>query len=736
MPVKPALLSTGWKGLSTPSPSQVVAENNPLPGIRPEFTGDVQKGSLIDYVRVLSRRKGLLIVLAMLGSLAGVVFTLTQSPLYRARTSIEIQDLNQEFLNMKTVSPVEDSSSVNALTDMQTQIQILQSESLIERTLARLSIASLSTLNPETVPIARWRNRDASTPGNTKLPSQTRLIDAAAKNLKVSVTGQTRIIEVSFQSTDPKIASGFANTLAAEFIEQNMQARWQMSQGTSAWLGRQLDDLRNKLRHSDDALQAYAREKGLIYTADKENVSTGKLRQLQAEMSRAQADRVVKESRFNIASTAAADTLPDVLSDNNLQTLRANLSGLRRQEAELSTIFKPDYSRLKRVRAEIASMEAGLEHQRAAIVSRISNDYKEAEHREGLLSAEYGSQVRLVMQDSQNSIQYDILKREVDTNRQIYDATLQRVKESSIASALRASNIRIVDPARTPEKPYKPNLPLNSAAGMMCGLMIGLVVAVTHERAHQSLHQPGDAGRLLGLPELGVIPRAGRDATGIADSFRSVLASIIFSRDHDGQSVLVITSAGPNEGKTTAAINLSVALSRIGLKVLLIDGDIRKPCIHDVFNVDNGLGVTSLLDQKLRDGSAADAAIRETEFPNLSVLPSGPALATGWSLLFSASMPSLLAHYRKDFDMIIIDTPPVLHMPDARVLGRMADSVVLVARAGRTLREAALSACERLVQDRTPVLGVILNDWNAKSSPGGYYGNYKSSVMKRYTVST
>jgi polysaccharide biosynthesis transport protein len=740
-------------------------ESYGLPANTLEYADEVQKGSVIDYWRILYSWKGVLVAFAAAGVLAGILVTLPQSPIYKARTSLEIEDLNQEFLNMKLVSPIADSSSVNALTDMQTQIKILQSESLLERVLDKLKISSAAALNPQKVEIAKWR-RTLNLP-EEHVDSRDKLIETAARNLKVSVAGQTRIIEISFESTDPKLAAGFANTLASEFIEQNMQARCQLSQRTSAWLGQQLDDLRMKLQRSDDDLLTYARHKGLIYMGDKENISQEKLRQLQAEASRAQDDRVVKESRFAIARTAAPDTLPDVLNDSNLRALQTNLTDLRRQEAELATTFKPDYSKVKRIRAEIVALESALEHERAAIVSRIANDFQEAQHREQLLSTAYDNQVRLVMQDSDNSIQYNILKREADTNRQIYESMLQRVKESSIASAMRASNVRVIDPARPPEAPYKPSLPFNGAAGMLCGVMLGAAVAVTRSRANRSLREPGDASRLLGLPELGVIPSAGRSRsiggssvitlfpeeegrmerpsarmvtwqsmpTLMADSFRAVLASIIFSRDKERQSVLVITSAGPYEGKTTSATNLAIALAKIDQKVLLIDGDIRKPCVHNVFGLNNTTGVTNLLDQRLFDPAAADAAIQETDVPNLRVLTSGPALQTGCDLMFSTSMPRLIAHYRGHFDMIIIDTPPMLHMPDARVLGRMSDAVVLVARAGRTMRDAVRSAFERLVQDHTRVLGVILNDWNPKSSPNGYYGNYTNSVLKRYNTS-
>jgi polysaccharide biosynthesis transport protein len=724
-------------------------------------TDGVEKGSLLDYWSILSRKKGTLIALGIAGAFAGVMITLVQSPVYRAHATIEIQDVNQEFLNIKQASPVEDSSSSDASTDLQTQLQILRSETLIVQTLNKLNIRTLAALNPRTSGFEVWHRQDT-------VPTRNELIEGTARNLKITVENQTRIIEISFQSTDPKIAATFANTLASEFIDQNMEARWQASQRTSVWLGQQLADLRNNVQRSDDALQAYARQNALVYTGDKENVATEKLRQLQAQVSQAQGDLAVSESRFKVANTASPETLSEVLNDTSLRTLQNKITDLRTQAANLSTTFKPEYSKLKEINAEIETLESALEHERGQVVTRITNDYLEAERREGILDDAYNNQVKLVMQDSQKAIQYDILKREVDTNRQIYENMLQRVKESGIASALKATNIRVIDPATTPDKPFKPSLPLNSVAGLMGGLMFGVAIVITRHRADRRLRQPGDAGRLLGLPELGVIPRsaspkriAGTQTTGVsaggtqgssvmrnrgivawesvptglADSFRAVLASIIFSEGEARRGVLVITSAGPSEGKTTTSTNLAVALSKIGQKVLLIDGDIRKPRAHEVFGLDNSVGLTNLLNQLLLETAAADTAIQQTDFPGLHVLTSGPALKTGCDLLFTASMPRLLEHYESHFDMIIIDTPPLLHMPDARVLGRMADAVVLVARAGYTLREAAMAARERLVQDRTVVLGVILNDWNPKSSPDGYYGNYKDAVLKRYDLS-
>lgn len=602
-------------------------------------------------------------------------------------------------------------------------------------------------------------------------------------------------------STDPNIAAAFANTLASEYIDQNIEARWQMSQKTGEWLGRQLDDMRIKLERSEDALQSYARQNGLLFTAEKQNVSAEKLQQLQAELSKAEADRVGVQSRYETTRTATPETLPDVVNDNNLRELQMKLTDLRREDAELATTFKPDYSKAKKVRAEIATLESALARAQKAIIDRINNEYQEAARREKLLATSYAVQSRIVTQDAEKSVQYNMLKREADSNRQMYDAMLQRVKESTIASAMKASNVRVIDSAKAPENPYKPKLPLNASLGLLSGLVIGFGFVFVRERGDRTIQEPGDASFFLGLPELGVVPSASVDRqlsvrlhiralaapgernarqrprspasplgllspanpngareTGpdvspsqklsknriqlttwqrehslVSEGFRSVLTSIMFV-GHNGSRprVLVITSAGPMEGKTTAACNLAIALAKINQRVLLIDGDLRKPSLHEIFELDNSTGLADMLKQRELDEASTDGLICETPIQNLKVLTSGRQVGVGSDLFFSTFMPGLIARYKKQYDMVIIDTPPMLQMSDARLLGRMSDAVVLVVRAGRTSRDGAAAARQRFDEDRTRVLGVVLNDWNPKSSPNGYYGTYNSNYYKNY----
>lgn len=723
-----------------------------IPVYAPEPSVQPQPGSLLDYWGLLWRSRMLFAACTLAGLVVAVGILLTQSPVYRARTTLEVQDVNHDFVDMKLASPVADTSPSDALTDIQTQIKILQSDTLIDAALMKAGVHTASDLNPNQRGISRVAGIVAAGASNS---GQETLAEVAGKNLKVSVAGQTRIIEVSFDAPRSDLAARFANALTSEFIERNTQARWQMNRQTSEWLAAQLKDLRGNLEASENALETYARKQNLIYNADKQTISEEKLRQLQEELSRAQADRVEKQSRFEIARTATPETLPDVLNDTNLRALETNLTDVRRKEAEMEVTFTADYSQTKKLHAEAAALEDAISRKRAEIVTRITNELSGAERREHLLAEAYVDQTVRVTSDSQKSIQYDVLKREVDTNRQIYEAMLERVKESTIAAAIKASNVRVLDPARAPLHPYKPNFPVGSAAGLLFGSMFGLAAIVLRARTDSSVQEPGDAGTLLGIPELGVIPRAQttlsfapvvtlvrqdkqldgpsprlisagnslENSPAVADSFRAVLASIIFSGAKDHERVLVITSANSGEGKTTAAANLAVALAKMNRKVLLIDGDIRNPRLHHLFGLNNSTGVTDLLLHAATNEKLLDPVIRAVS-PNLYVLTAGPSLEEGADLLFSTAMPAVIARYRDQYDMVLIDTPPMLSMPDARVLGRLADAVVLIARAGKTSRIAVQAAFRRLVDDQSRVLGVILNDWNAKASSYRYYGGH------------
>jgi capsular exopolysaccharide synthesis family protein len=724
---------------------------------------------VVDHWRILWQRKGTAVLMAFLGALAGVLISLPQTPVYQARATIEIQDLNDDFLNMKQVNPVSDSGNMTASLDIQTQIKVLQSGTLAERVQNKLKVTKPTQVSVDTSRVSSW-GRALNLPQPDVKDAHEQALAMAAKTLTVRTAAGTRIIEVSSDSTDPKMSADFVNTLTNEYIDQNMEARWKMTERTGAWLTRQIDDMRVKLERSEDALQRYAQDSGLMFTAsDKNSVAEEKLLQLQASLSKAQADRVEKQSRYEMASKAAPETLPDVLNDPSLREYQAKLTDLQRQRAELITIYTPNHTKVKRVEAEIEAMEAALQREREAIVRRIHNDYDEALNREKLLAADYGAQTKLVTDQGERSIQYNILKREVDSNRQLYDAMLQKMKESSVAAALRASNVRVVDAAKAPRVPYKPNPKANAALGLVSGVLVGIVFIIIRQQANRALQEPGDASFYLNLPELGVIPSgtderakalgywsrktppiaaaATPDGNGngrlemvtwqrkpsvMAESFRAILTSILFSGDKGGQQRLLLTSAGPQEGKTTVICNLSIALAELNKRVLIVDGDMRRPRLHDVFETPNDRGLSSLLQTKADVRAELKGLVFKTTIPDLFILPSGPPTSAAANLLHSRTLGIALEILDQEFDMILIDSPPVLQIPDARVIGRLVDGVILVVRAGHTTRDAALAARRRLEDDGTPLMGVIMNDWNPRTSPNGYYGYYNGYYNKSY----
>ncbi len=749
---------------SPPAPAHYLE----VPGY--ETADQAAPGGLIEYWHILRRRKGTLILIAFLGALVGFLLTLPQTPIYQARTSLEIQGINEDFLQMRNVNPT--SAGSNAYYpeyDIQTQVKILQSGSLLERVIQKLNLDNRPLVINESGRISAWR-RALGLPQPPPQSLREQALTMAAGNLKVRAQANTRLLEIFCDSTDPQLAADFANTLAAEFIEQNLEARWKTTQYTGEWLTRQMEDLRIKLEKSEEQLQSYARASGLLFTGEKDNLAEQKLRQLQEELSKAQADRVAKQSRFELATSASPESLPEVLDDGSLRDYQGKLTDLRRQLAELSSTYTSAHSRVKKVQAQILILESALEKERSNITRRIRNEFDAAQRRERLLATAYATQARLMSEQADKVTHYSILKREVDTLRQLYDNMLQRVKEAGIASALRASNVRVVDPAKPPGGPYKPDVYRNATLGLLTGLFLGVVFVVMRERIDRSIQVPGDTPFYLSVPELGVIPsgdavphrrfyrrkqlsitapsNADDGAPGslaraaravelvtwqrkpslIAESFRATLTSILFS-GHDGHRphVILFTSPNPKDGKTTAVSNLGIALAEINQRVLIIDGDLRKPRLPEIFALPNKWGLSDLLRKKQPvDGLPIEAAVLETGVPGLFLLPSGPEAPGASNLLYSPRMPELLQRLRLKFDTILIDSPPMLQIPDARVLGRLADAVILVIRAAHTTRDAAQAARQRFAEDGTPILGTILNDWNPKRAAGyGYYRYYR-----------
>ena len=730
---------------------------------------DDSEGGLLDYWRMLVRHKVAIILTSLAGLAIGFGVGIPMKPVYRARTSIEVLNLNEDFMNMKQANPVTTSDYSSDVSEEETQSKLLQSDALMKRVIAKMDPGGHDDRKP---PMAKtgWRSWMHLREPVHAAPREA-LLNGLASSLKVRATARTRVIEATADSTDPRLASEFANTLVTEFIQQNLEARYATTHQTSDWLTREINDARANLQKSEDALQTYARGSGLIFTEQNNNVATEKLQQYQQTLSAASGDRIAKQARYELAKNSPPDTVADVLSDPGLKDIAGKRDDMRRQVADLSAIYNADYNPLKRAQAQLAVDEAAFEKTRGDILKRIENDYQEAVNKEKMLATAYDTQTREVTGQDEKAIQYNILKREVDSNRQLYDTMLQQTKESTIASALHSSNVRVVDPAEVPETPISPDFRLNSAIGLFAGLFLSITLVTIRERADRTLQQPGDIKMWTDLTELGTIPNVsvkkiyGRASVEelredkpdlritaktsllagsgtkknsvelitwqqkpsfVAEGFRSTLTSILFVGENGTRPrVLVFTSAHPSDGKTTAVSNLAIATAEIRRKVLVIDADLRRPRMHDIFGLSNERGLSDILREELSEENVA-GLIQESGIPNLHVLTAGKATHAAAHLLYSRNFEPLLARFKREYDMILIDTPPMLQMTDARVVGRLADAVVLVARAGTTTRDAILAAKERLEEDCIRVLGTVLNDWDPKKSPGGYYGQYQS----------
>src|SRR5450755_434602 len=583
----------------------------------------------VRYGTILRRHARAIAAIVLLCLAAGLLVTFLMSPSYKAKTLLEVSAENQDFIS-KNIDPNSSASTMDSY--LETQTKLLGSETVADRVVASL-LADASRYKEGRkggfAKIREWLG--LGQPGKS-LESQIR---KTLGTLKVKAEGQSTLISITVSGPSPEIAADTANAVANQHMAALQDARWASVTQTSEFLGKQVEALRRKLQTSEDQLQEYARTKGLIYTSDtsRESFVSEKLRAIQQDLEKAEADRADKQAQLELINSSPPDSLPRVLDDGTLREDKSRLTDLRRQLADLSATLTPNHYKVKEVESQIASLEKQADQERAGIVTRIQNDFRAAQRREQLLRNSYELQLGLVTDQSGKEIRYNILKREVDANRDLYQSMLQRIKEAGVVSALRASNIRIVDPAKTPLLPDQPNLLLNTGIALLLGCMFSVLFVLMRERADRSIRAPGETSLLLQVPELAIIPSARRDirtqivsnssriaqafsgsspkrlASGsdlsndlltnslqtgsiVAESFRSAVTSILLWGREEAlaHKVLVVTSAHSGAGKTTSVLNLGLGLVESGRRVLLIDGDLRLPRLGRIFGLETASG--------------------------------------------------------------------------------------------------------------------------------------------------
>ncbi|MGO9094197.1 MAG: GumC family protein [Bryobacteraceae bacterium] len=715
--------------------------------------GVAEANRLGDYVPAFKRRKLPVLAITLLGVLAALALSLTEPPTYRATASVEVEGLNENFLNLKDVYATENPTTGGSLEGtVDTELAALTEESLLQRVATELKLDRRPEFQPKPGMLARAKGWVGMGSAAGARPDAGSAVAILKEHMLLETPKQGRIIRIQYEARDAALAAEVANTLAKTLIQQNLESRWNATKQIGEWLNPQLTELQRNLSESEERLQKYAQSEGLLITRNNESAGEQGLRLEQEELARARADRISRQSVYQAAvdgppGVEAANADSGVLHENQIK-----LTDLRRQLAELSSVLKPENYKVARVQAQIAELEAAQQDELGRARQRMEEQYQAAQTREQLLTKTYSQQAALVSAQSIKTERYENLKREVEVNRQLYEAMVQKAKEAAIASAIRPSNIRMVTTAAPPARPFKPNVPLNLGIGLFVGLSCGIAYVVTASQLDRKLRAPGDAELYLNLPELGAIPGANRsiprkligsngDRRGFelvawdekmsvfSESFRATLTSLLFAGGAAASpGVFVVTSPLAGEGKTTVVSNLGAALAEIDRCVLLVDADLRGPELHRVFSLDNDRGLSTLLsDDRPLDGTAVKELIRQTHIPNLFVLTAGPTVDRVSSLLHTDRMAQLLARLRTTFDHVIVDAPPSLLFADARIVARPTDGVVLVLRANRTSWPTAQAAVQRLQMDGVPILGTVLNDWrpDADNDVYGYRNMHK-----------
>jgi succinoglycan biosynthesis transport protein ExoP len=718
------------------APAEVIDEN-------PSF-------SLLDYWEGIRRYKFVILAFVVVGVMGALILSFLQTPMYRAHTSLEVEDLNENFQNLKESDPTVQTPPPESY--FQTQVKILQSREMIELVIDKLNLTQRMA--------PRQHIWSALIHHNSNLDPALRreqLIDGIQRNLTVQAWGESRTAEIFYDSSDPRLASDVANTLVKTFIDESREIRWNSTQNTAEWLTGHLKELQKNLENSQSQLQEFARSTGIILTSDKQdvaehNVSEDKLKQIQEELSRAQADRTQKQAEYETIQDTPVESLSPTLNNPALQNYLVKMADLKSQLANLSATYTPEHYKVRQVEAQIADLQKSIDVERAGILRHTREDYQAAQRRQDMLTAAYNDQAKSVSDMAGKTIQYVNLQHEVDTNRELYDALLLRIKQAGLAAAMRSSNVVVVDQAKPPVLPYRPNFPMNTALGLVTGLFVGVGFVLMRDRFNRNIESPGLSPAYLRIPELGVIPAAklasrrfawfpastkvplqlkasgqngtSREHSTLAEAYRATLTSILLPTLHgEGPRVLVLTSPDPGAGKTTVTSNLGMATAEIGRRVLLIDADLRRPRLHRLFEIPNSFGLTDILRITTPlDEIPVNQLVRQTKIPGLCLVPSGPTTDGLTSLLYSPRLTEFLQRVAKEFDLVLIDAPPMLHFADARVLGRHSDGVILVLRSGQTKRDAAMLARQRFDEDGTSVLGTILNSWDLKNfrSPYAY----------------
>ncbi len=724
---------------------------------------------LREYLRILIKRRW--VILASVTLIVGSVMiaTLRSPKIYEAVGSIAINKPDpMQFAFRDSASSGEDYYDPS---DLDTEVRILRSDLLALQVIKQLNLdhqASFGGTATSSLPLT------TDDLGNDS-PQSSAVLANFKGNLRVSLVPNTRVIEIAYRSPDKNLAARVVNTLASTYVEQNFKTRFESTMQASDWLSKQLVDLQMKVESSEEKLVKYQKDHEIVGVDEKQNTTIAKLDELNRQLTAAEGERMEKESVYRMVQSGNTDAIADATTNSVsntsaggatlLEKLREQQAELKIQVANLSTQFGPSYPKVAQLNSQLKEVDAQIAIETGKAVNRLRAEFLGAQQHENLLRAALEQQKLEANKLNESAIEYSLLKRDVDSNRSLYDGLLQKLKEAGVTAGLKSNNFRIVDVARIPTYPSEPNIPRNLAMALALGLTTGIGLAFLLDSLDNTVRTPEQAQAISGLPSLGLIPLgsrlsestrnrqrlvsgstkfvAGKFASSpeavelitqarpqsqMAESYRAMRTSILLTSAGTPPKVVLVTSALPQEGKTTTSINCAVVLAQKGARVLLVDADLRRPSIHKTLGMGPRPGLSNVL---TGNATLRQTTVRSNILPNLLILPAGTPPPNPAELLASTGMKNILAELREEYDHIVIDTPPTLSVTDAVVLSTSADSVVLVIRSGQTTKHALRRARELLTQVNARISGVLMNAVDLSSADYHYY-EYQGKYGNRY----
>jgi capsular exopolysaccharide synthesis family protein len=739
---------------------------------------------LWEYWRVIIKRKWVIIAFASSLFLFTVIFSFLATPKYQATTTLLIEEETSKILSIEETFGYQ-PQIFRDLRFFNTQLRLVKSESLAERVARRMNLLSqeefASEENKSLISSIkefvsfRWiraKNKSDENGSNPVILSNpySGIVKTVQGNIDVKPVRDTKLVEVSFVSSSPILATEIVNTLAEEFINFSVEKRYETTQQASDFLSEQIANLREELAAKERELQRYGQEKELYFLSDTENTTVSKLADLNAAYTQAQIDRINAEAVYRELKDFNKGFLPQFVNNPVIQDLITEYANIKNEFEEKSKKFKPSYPEMIQLKAKLDSMWSEIEKS----VDAAESEYRSALNKENSLKKLLDEQKADVARMDSNAILYNSIKIEVENKRRLLNTLGERRNETLVSArlgGLKTSNISIIDRAKIPESPVSPKTELNLIFSLMIGIFGGVSLCFFFEYLDNTVKGPEDVEKLAALPSLGVIPYLSPESGKknkkhsyysrykysysnknpkseenkpyikhielvnylnpnffISEDYRTVRTSILLSHAESPPKTIVFSSALPKEGKTTTVANLAVSFSQLSEKVLVIDSDLRRPRLHRIFKARNSTGLSGYLTGKV----SLEEAIQKTSVDNVWILPSGLIPPYPAELLNSKKMREMLQELKSSFDFILLDTTPVLGVIDAVIVSSMADSAVLVIKAGETVKKPFLNAVGELRKTNTKILGVVFN--YLKVSRGDYsYMDYYRYYRHYYT---